>query len=422
MAIMTSGQPESGQIIFCWIWFSTSDLVPERMLFFLSFFCTGSGLDHHYCQYWIWIRFVFVHLAWFQYQCIILDPLGLNEARSEPPSGKTDWGYIQHFYSGQVVITWSESDPVFAHLTLSLYRCIIQDPLGLNKARSDRLPAKQIGTTSGISIQGQMVIAKSELNPIRFLYILPGSASIDALFMIRLDWTKQDLICIFIIQGRLLMARSESEPFTSGPVPMSVALSRQDPFAGLNELRRIWPVSKDRSGLYPAFLFKAGCSWPDLNLVDLHFGTSGPVPISMSYPGFDEPVNRRSQIRLILLWQNRVGVTGIRHFQSGPDCHHRPVKTRSEWLILLRQNHRSGSLTFGISIQGRIVIAGLSRLADTRVFYFSVTHSNPLQALFSPLPTSRAQVRCMRRPQLCFDLHGGWKWRSTSSFLFIFYF
>ena len=196
---------------------------------------------------------------------------------------------------------------------------------------------------------------------------------------------------------------------TSGPVPISVALSRQDPF-GLNELRLIWSVSKDRSGLYPAFLFRAGCSWPDLNWVDLHFGASGPVSISMSYPGFDE-LNRRSQIRLIILRQNRVVVTGIRHFQPGPDCHRRPVKTR--WLILLRQNRRSGSLTSGamISIQGPIVIAGLSRLADynkiypTRVFYFSVTHSDPLSNSKHWLKVPESDARSVTHCKLCFHLY-----------------
>ena len=46
---------------------------------------TGSGPDHHY---WIRTGSVFVHLARFRYRCVIPDPLGLNEARSDPPLAK----------------------------------------------------------------------------------------------------------------------------------------------------------------------------------------------------------------------------------------------------------------------------------------------------------------------------------------------
>ena len=234
-------------------------------------FRTVSGLDHHY---WIWIRCLFVHLVWFQYQCTILDPLGLNEARSDPPCGKTDWGHIQHFNSWPVVVTWSESDPFFAHLTRFLYECIIQDPLGLNKARSDRLPAKQIRTTSGISIQGQMVIAKSDLDPIRFLYIWPGSSIDAALSRIRLDWVKQDLICLWRNRSELHLAflfravcswpdLNQIRYCTSGLVLISVCY----PGRICSDWTKpdLTHFQRNRSGPYLAFLFRAGCSWPDLN-------------------------------------------------------------------------------------------------------------------------------------------------------------
>ena len=51
---------------------------------------------------------------------------------------------------------------VFVHPACFRYLCVMPDPLGLNKARSDPPPATRIRTTSGISIPGRMVIDRSE--------------------------------------------------------------------------------------------------------------------------------------------------------------------------------------------------------------------------------------------------------------------
>lgn len=249
MAIMTSGQLESGQIIF-----AGSDLVPEQMLFF----CTGSGLEHH-C--WIWIRSVFVQLAWFQYQYIILDPLGLNEflwSQIRPPSGKTDWDHIQHFYSGPVVITWSESDPFFAHLAQFLYWCVIQDPLDWTKPDLTWFRQNRSGIQLAFLFRARW--SSPNLNQIwsGFCTYGPAGSSIDALSRIRLDWTKQDLIC----------------------------------------LRR------NRLELRPAFLFRARCSWPNLN--QIRYCTSGMVLISVRYPG-----------RICLDW-TKPDLTHYQRNRSGP--------------------------------------------------------------------------------------------------------
>ena len=103
----------------------------------------------------------------------------------------TDRDHVRHFYSGpdghrsirigsvfvqiettsgistpgRMVIDRSESDPFFVHLTRFQYRCVMPDPLGLNEARSDPPPAKQIGTTSRLCIPGRMVTDQSEMDP-----------------------------------------------------------------------------------------------------------------------------------------------------------------------------------------------------------------------------------------------------------------
>ena len=78
---------------------------------------------------------------------------------------------------------------VFVHPACFRYLCVMPDPLGLNEARSDPPPATRIRTTSGISNPGWMVIDRSESGP--FFYIWPAS-DIDALCRIRLAWTKPD--------------------------------------------------------------------------------------------------------------------------------------------------------------------------------------------------------------------------------------
>ena len=136
MAVTASGQPESGWILFAGsdfphpIWFRIG------CFFLCFFFWAGRGPDHHYR---IRIESVFVHLARFRYRCVIPDPFGLNEARSDPH------------------------------------------------------PAKQIRTTSAISVPGRMVIAPSESDP--FLYIWPGFY-MDALSTICLYRTKPDPTCL----------------------------------------------------------------------------------------------------------------------------------------------------------------------------------------------------------------------------------
>ena len=126
-------------------------------------------------------------------------------------------------------------------------------------------------------ITGRMVIDRSESDP--FFYSWPAS-NIDALCWIRLAWTKPDMTC----------------------------------------LRR------NRSGPHPAFLFRAGWSLTDPNRI--RFSTSGPLLISMRYAGSAWP--EQSQI-----WPaySETGLDHIRHFYSGPDGH-RPIRIGSVYLHL----------------------------------------------------------------------------------------
>ena len=74
-------------------------------------------------------------------------------------SGSTDRDHIRHFYSEP---DGHRLGSIFTHLVRFRYRCVIPVQLGLNEARSDPPPAKQIGTTSDVCIPGRMVIDRSE--------------------------------------------------------------------------------------------------------------------------------------------------------------------------------------------------------------------------------------------------------------------
>ena len=78
----------------------------------------------------IGIGSLFVHLSRFRYS-VMRYP---GSAWTSP-----DPNQIQFWTSGAV--------------TMFRYLCVIQDPSGLNQTRSDPPPAKQIGTKSGISTQ-----------------------------------------------------------------------------------------------------------------------------------------------------------------------------------------------------------------------------------------------------------------------------
>ena len=166
MAITASGQPESGRIRFA------GSVFPHTIRIRIGCFFLARKVARI-----IIIGSVFVHLARFRYRCVIPDPLGLNEARSDPlPTNKSRPRPAFLFRAG-----WSSIDPNQIRFCTSgqfQYRCVMPDPLGLNEARSDPPAAKQIGTTSRICIPGRMVTDQSETDP--FLYIWPGSY-IDAL-------------------------------------------------------------------------------------------------------------------------------------------------------------------------------------------------------------------------------------------------
>ena len=101
-----------------------------------------------------------------------------GRSQIRPASEETDRDHVRNFYSGPDGHRSIRIGPVFVHLPRFRYRCVMPDPLGLNEARSDPPPAKQIGTTSRICIPGRMVTDQSEKDP--FFYIWPGSY-IDAL-------------------------------------------------------------------------------------------------------------------------------------------------------------------------------------------------------------------------------------------------
>ena len=91
------------------------------------------------------------------------DQFGLNKARSDPFPAKQIRTISGISVQGLVLMARSElGRSVYVPPAQFQYRCVIQDPFGLNKARSDPLPAKQVGTIFGIYIQGRMIIARSE--------------------------------------------------------------------------------------------------------------------------------------------------------------------------------------------------------------------------------------------------------------------
>ena len=110
---------------------------------------TGSSPDHHYR-----IRF-----------CTFLLRAGWSSIDPNRIRFCTDRDHVRHFYSGPDGHRSIRIGSVFVHLARFRYRCVIPDPLGLNEARSDPPPAKQIGTTSRICIPGRMVTDQSEKDP-----------------------------------------------------------------------------------------------------------------------------------------------------------------------------------------------------------------------------------------------------------------
>ena len=157
---------------------------------------TGSGPDHHYR-----IRFCTsgpVHHYRIRFCTSGPVPISMRypgsawteRSQIRPASEETDRDHVRNFYSGPDGHRSIRIGSVFVHLARYRYRCVIPDPPGLNEARSDPPPAKQIRTTSAISVPGRMVIARSESDP--FLYIWPGFY-MDALSTICLYRTKPDL-------------------------------------------------------------------------------------------------------------------------------------------------------------------------------------------------------------------------------------
>ena len=72
-----------------------------------------------------------------------------------------------------MLMAQSESDPLLYIWHGSDISALSRlDLFGLNKARSDPLPAKQIGTISGISVQGRVLMSISELN--RSIFVHPA--------------------------------------------------------------------------------------------------------------------------------------------------------------------------------------------------------------------------------------------------------
>ena len=129
----------------------------------------------------------------FRYRCVMPDPFGLNEARSDPPMVKQiDWDHIQHlklFRAG-----WPSTDP-----NRIRFKCIASDTDALTRIRlawtmSDptHLRLNRSGRHSGISIPGRMVIDRSESDP--FLQCIWPASDIYALSRIRLAWKKLDPI------------------------------------------------------------------------------------------------------------------------------------------------------------------------------------------------------------------------------------
>ena len=123
------------------------------------------------------IWFLYIGPSWFQYWCVIQDPFGLNETRSDLPQAKQIGITSGISIQGPMLMAQSESDPLLYIWHGSDISALSRlDLFGLNKARSDPLPAKQIGTISGISVQGRVLMAISELNrsifvhPARFQY------------------------------------------------------------------------------------------------------------------------------------------------------------------------------------------------------------------------------------------------------------
>ena len=117
--------------------------------------------------------------ARIRFGCGQLWPLRPAASRNRPGSDLLDPDRTRigpgsdDFFSALEVARITIIGSVFVHPARIRYRCVWPDPLGLNEARSDPPPAKRIRTTSGISLPARFW--QNATRPVLAKHNWPGS-------------------------------------------------------------------------------------------------------------------------------------------------------------------------------------------------------------------------------------------------------